>query len=85
MSDSVSAPCPWCEDGGRPHLRYNRETFFSFTVQCEDCKAHGPRIKFDITEYQMGRKSWKDFIAPIEQQAIDAWNEWMKHYQSVVS
>ena len=85
MSDSVLAPCPWCELGGRPHLHYDRETFFSFTVRCEECKAQGPRIKFDITEFQLGKKSWKDFSIPIEQQAINAWNDWMKRYRRLTT
>ena len=81
MSDSVSVPCPWCEDGGEPFLHYCREIYFSYTVRCRSCGAQGPRIKFNMEDFHMKRIPWEDFITPIQQKAIDAWNDWMKRYR----
>ena len=77
MSDSVSAPCPWCKDGGKPFLHYCREIYFSYTVRCK-CGAQGPRIRFKMEDFQTERKSWEDFIAPIQQKAVEAWNRWFQ-------
>lgn len=76
MPDSVLMPCPWCEGGGKPLLHYNKTSFFSFAVRCRECKAQGPGIKFNMEDYQLGRKSWEEFTAPIMEEAKKAWNRW---------
>jgi hypothetical protein len=65
------APCPWCEDGGKPLLFKSHITYFSYTVQCTVCFAQGPHVKFEPTQ---SRKTWADITEPAKADAIAKWN-----------
>ena len=72
MSDT--APCPWCEDGGKPFGHINRHPFFSVTIKCHKCFAEGPHVKFNPTPDGRPGK-WEDIVAEARAEAEVKWNE----------
>ena len=73
------APCPFCEDGGKPFPFYNQTLFLSYTVKCHKCHAQGPHVKFDPSA--ISRQSWESIIAKPRSEAIARWNEWQSQAQ----
>jgi hypothetical protein len=66
-----TAPCPWCEDGGKPFLHLSRDPFMSYAVRCYTCHATGPHVKFEPTQ----KRPW---LETIEQPQIEAKKLWNK-------
>jgi hypothetical protein len=66
-----TAPCPWCEDGGKPFLHLSREPFMSYTVKCHTCFATGPHVKFEPNQ----RRPWLETIAKPMVEATKLWNQ----------
>lgn len=66
-----AAPCPWCEDGGKPFLHQNGQPFFSYTVHCSKCFAQGPHAKFS-PDY---KRTWAQVTDPAKAEALRMWNE----------
>ncbi len=69
---SETAPCPWCEDGGKPFLHKEHHPQFAYSVMCHTCGARGPHVKFT---HDSGRKSYDEHVAPFKEEATRLWNE----------
>lgn len=67
------APCPWCEDGGKPFLHKEHHPKFAYAVMCHACGARGPLVTFDHGD---GRQRYEDIVNPVRAKAIRLWNEW---------
>lgn len=66
-----TAPCPWCEDGGKPFLHLSREPFMSYTMRCYTCFATGPHVKFEPTQ----KRPWTETTAAPMAEATRLWNK----------
>ena len=73
----MSAPCPWCEDGGKPFPHRVHHPYFAYTIMCHVCFANGPHVKFDPNQH---RKKWEDIVAPA---IAEAWEKWNAQYVSL--
>ena len=71
----MTAPCPWCEDGGKPFGHVNRHPFFSVTIKCHTCFAEGPHVKFNPTPDGKTGK-WTEIVEAARQEAERKWDLW---------
>jgi len=68
---SETAPCPWCEDGGKPFLQKEHHPQFAYAMVCTSCGARGPHVKFT---HSYGREGYEGMIAPVMEEATRLWN-----------
>lgn len=66
-----TAPCPWCEDGGKPFLHLSREPFMSYAVKCYTCLSTGPHVKFEPSQ----KHPWEEITALPMTEATRLWNK----------
>ena len=72
MQPPKPAPCPWCEDGGKPFLHKEHHPQFAYAVMCHSCGARGPHVKFTHGD---GRQSYESIVAPVREEALRLWNK----------
>lgn len=70
-----TAPCPWCEDGGRVFLYLSRKPFMSYTVQCNSCYASGPHVIIGTLNPRLKDKDREKLTKKAQDEAIKRWNE----------
>ncbi len=78
MSDKI-APCPFCEDGGKPFPYLDRQTKMGYAVQCYVCYAQGPIVLFEIDH----KHTWDEVVEPVKAEATTLWNTWWERLQDV--
>lgn len=69
---SAPAPCPWCEDGGKPFPVIHRQPGFTVAISCHVCHAEGPKVKFDPNYHRL---TWDEIVAEAKERAWERWNE----------
>ena len=74
MTEEI-APCPFCEDGGKPFPYIDRQPKMAYTVKCYVCHAQGPLVAFETAP----RRTWEEVATPAKETAIRRWNEYQSH------
>ena len=69
-----TAPCPWCDDGGRPFLYLSRKPFMSYTVKCNDCNARGPHVIIEDRDPRLKEKDRVKIVKAAKTEAVAKWN-----------
>lgn len=69
-----TAPCPWCDDGGRPFLYLSRKPFMSYTMQCNVCFARGPHVIIKDRDLRLKDKDRKKIDEAAQTEATERWN-----------
>lgn len=70
-----TAPCPWCNNGGRAFLFLSRKPFMSYTVRCNDCNARGPHVIIENRDPRMKAKEREKIDLKAKTEAVNRWNE----------
>jgi hypothetical protein len=70
-----TAPCPWCDDGGRPFLYLSRKPFMSYTVKCNICGARGPHVIIEDLSTRLSKKKTDEVRNKAQDEALKHWND----------
>ncbi len=74
MTEEI-APCPFCEDGGKPFPYLDRHSKMAYTIKCYVCHAHGPIVLFETDH----KHTWEEVATPAIAEAKKRWNEYQSH------
>jgi len=70
-----TAPCPWCDDGGRPFLYLSRKPFMSYAMQCNVCFSRGPHVIIKERDPRLKMKDREKLVKQAQDEATEKWNE----------
>ena len=80
MTDEI-APCPFCENGGKPFPHIDRQSRMGYIIKCFVCHAQGPVVLFETDH----KHTWEEVTGPAIAEATRRWNTWWARLQDVAA